>query len=92
MASDSLRRDTPDFRRVLSIQSHVVSGYVGGKAAVFPMQLLGWDVDVVNTVNFSNHSGWSGVWVGRVAHAWMLVLTWILLAYGGVLCLCTRGC
>ncbi|KZV88212.1 Ribokinase-like protein [Exidia glandulosa HHB12029] len=49
---------TPDPRRVLSIQSHVVSGYVGGKAAVFPMQLLGWDVDVVNTVNFSNHSGY----------------------------------
>lgn len=45
-------------RRVLSIQSHVVSGYVGGKAAVFPMQLLGWDVDVVNTVQFSNHSGY----------------------------------
>ncbi|KAF8202356.1 bud site selection protein 16 [Pholiota molesta] len=44
--------------RVLSIQSHVVFGYVGGKAAVFPLQLLGYDVDVVNTVNFSNHSGY----------------------------------
>lgn len=32
--------------RVLSIQSHVVFGYVGGKAAVFPLQLLGYDVDV----------------------------------------------
>lgn len=28
---------------------------------MFPMQLLGWDVDVVNTVNFSNHSGASRV-------------------------------
>jgi len=46
-----------DRGRVLSIQSHVVSGYVGNKAAVFPLQLLGWDVDVVNTVQFSNHSG-----------------------------------
>lgn len=45
-------------QRVLSIQSHVVHGYVGGKAAVFPLQLLGFDVDIVNTVHFSNHSGY----------------------------------
>lgn len=45
--------------RVLSIQSHVVFGYVGGKAAVFPLQCLGYDVDVVNTVHFSNHSGYA---------------------------------
>ncbi|OBZ73848.1 putative pyridoxal kinase BUD16 [Grifola frondosa] len=45
-------------RRVLSIQSHVAFGYVGGKAAVFPLQCLGYDVDVVNSVNFSNHSGY----------------------------------
>ena len=32
--------------RVLSIQSHVAYGYVGGKAAVLPLQLLGYDVDV----------------------------------------------
>ncbi|KAI1786019.1 Ribokinase-like protein [Ganoderma leucocontextum] len=44
--------------RILSIQSHVAYGYVGGKAAVFPLQCLGYDVDVVNTVNFSNHSGY----------------------------------
>ncbi|THG94539.1 hypothetical protein EW026_g6953 [Hermanssonia centrifuga] len=44
--------------RILSIQSHVAFGYVGGKAAVFPLQCLGYDVDVVNTVNFSNHSGY----------------------------------
>ncbi|KAH8794592.1 Ribokinase-like protein [Flagelloscypha sp. PMI_526] len=44
--------------RVLSIQSHVAFGYVGGKAAVFPLQCLGYDVDVINTVNFSNHSGY----------------------------------
>lgn len=34
--------------RVLSIQSHVVHGYVGNKSAVFPLQLLGLDVDPVN--------------------------------------------
>lgn len=36
----------------------------GNKAATFPLQLLGWDVDVVNTVQFSNHTGassWSAV-------------------------------
>ncbi|KZT59093.1 Ribokinase-like protein [Calocera cornea HHB12733] len=44
--------------RVLSIQSHVCSGYVGNRAATFPLQLLGYDVDVVNTVQFSNHSGY----------------------------------
>lgn len=27
------------YPRVLSIQSHVVSGYVGNKSAVFPMQV-----------------------------------------------------
>jgi pyridoxine kinase len=32
--------------RILSIQSHVVFGYVGGKAAVFPLQCMGYDVDV----------------------------------------------
>jgi pyridoxine kinase len=36
--------------RVLSIQSSVVHGYVGNKAAVFPLQLLGFDVDPVFTV------------------------------------------
>ena len=32
--------------RILSVQSHVAYGYVGGKAAVFPLQCLGYDVDV----------------------------------------------
>ncbi|RHY96998.1 hypothetical protein DYB35_006012 [Aphanomyces astaci] len=44
--------------RVLSIQSHVVHGYVGNRSAVFPMQLLGLEVDVLNTVHFSNHTGY----------------------------------
>ncbi|KAL5633536.1 hypothetical protein ACGC1H_003883 [Rhizoctonia solani] len=45
-------------KRVLSVQSHVVHGYVGNKAATFPLQLLGWDVDAINTVQFSNHAGY----------------------------------
>ncbi len=43
--------------RVLSIQSHVVHGYVANKCAVFPLQLHGFDVDPINSVQFSNHAG-----------------------------------
>jgi len=50
---------------VLSIQSHVVYGYAGNTAAVFPMQRLGHVVWAVNTVDFSNHTGY-GAWRGRV--------------------------
>mmetsp|Transcript_67503 Transcript_67503/g.126245 ORF Transcript_67503/g.126245 Transcript_67503/m.126245 type:complete len:415 (-) Transcript_67503:241-1485(-) len=53
-------------RRVLSIQSHVVHGYVGNKSAVFPLQLLGFDVDFVNSVQFSNHTGYSAGFKGQV--------------------------
>ena len=45
-------------KRILSIQSHVVSGYVGNRAAVLPLQLLGYEVDVINSVQFSNHTGY----------------------------------
>lgn len=45
--------------RVLSIQSHVISGYVGNKAAVFPLQLLGYDVDVLPAVTLANHTGYA---------------------------------
>jgi pyridoxine kinase len=55
--------------RVLSIQSHVVHGYVGNKSAVFPLQLLGYDVDVVNTVQFSNHTGYPAGWEGSKLEA-----------------------
>ena len=48
--------------RVLSIQSHVVSGSVGNKSAVFPLQLLGFDVDFINSVQFSNHTGYPNKW------------------------------
>jgi pyridoxal kinase len=44
--------------RVLSVQSHVVSGYVGNRSAVFPLQLLGFEVDFINSVQFSNHTGY----------------------------------
>jgi pyridoxine kinase len=47
--------------RVLSVQSHVVHGYVGNKSAVFPLQLLGFDVDPINSVQFSNHTGYETI-------------------------------
>lgn len=45
-------------KTVLSILSHVVHGYVGNRATVFPLQFAGWDVDAVNTTHFSNHPGY----------------------------------
>lgn len=85
-AESRLRQVMPvaDPTRVLSVQSHVVSGYVGecwslaeqdiclldhtrcillkrcpgNRAATFPLQILGYDVDVINTVQFSNHTGY----------------------------------
>jgi pyridoxine kinase len=42
--------------RILSIQSHVVSGYCGNKAVTFPLQLLGFEMDPLNTVQLSNHT------------------------------------
>eukprot|EP00941_MAST-03F_sp_MAST-3F-sp1_P003509 g3509.t1 len=48
-----------EMKRVLSIQSHVVHGHVGNKCATFPLQLLGFDVDFINSVQFSNHTGYS---------------------------------
>jgi len=53
---------------VLSIQSHVVFGYAGNTAAVFPLQRLGREVWAINTVEFSNHTGY-GAWKGKVLGA-----------------------
>lgn len=53
---------------ILSIQSHVVFGYAGNTAAVFPMQRLGREVWAINTVEFSNHTGY-GSWKGKVLDA-----------------------
>lgn len=54
--------------RFLSLQSHVAYGYVGNRAATFPLQRLGHEVWAVNTVEFSNHTGY-GEWRGRAASA-----------------------
>ncbi|KAK4528705.1 hypothetical protein GAYE_SCF63G6650 [Galdieria yellowstonensis] len=57
--------ETRVYGRVLSIQSHVVYGYVGNKAAVFPLELLGFQVDPIHTVQFSNHTGYLGGFRGK---------------------------
>lgn len=44
-------------RFVLTMQSHVAYGFVGNTAAVFPLQLMGFTPIVINTVQFSNHTG-----------------------------------
>ncbi|MDD3182489.1 MAG: pyridoxal kinase [Alphaproteobacteria bacterium] len=53
---------------ILSIQSHVAYGYVGNKAAVYPLQSMGYDVWPVHTVQFSNHTGY-GKWTGEIFSA-----------------------
>lgn len=53
---------------ILSIQSSVAYGHVGNSAAVFPLQRLGLEVWPVNTVHFSNHTGY-GQWRGPLLTA-----------------------
>ena len=53
---------------LLSIQSHVAYGHVGNSSAVFPLQRLGVEVWAINTVQFSNHTGY-GAWRGQVFEA-----------------------
>lgn len=50
---------------ILSIQSWVAYGHVGNASAAFPLQRLGAEVWAVNTVQFSNHTGY-GDWTGDV--------------------------
>eukprot|EP00898_Chlorokybus_atmophyticus_P001943 jgi/Chlat1/274/Chrsp1S03166 len=46
-------------------------GYVGNKCAVFPLQLLGFEVDPINSVQFSNHTGEGQVLTGE--ELWALI-------------------
>jgi pyridoxine kinase len=50
---------------ILSIQSWVAYGHVGNASAAFALQRLGAEVWTVNTVQFSNHTGY-GDWTGDV--------------------------
>ncbi len=55
--------------RVLSIQSTVSHGYVGNKAATFPLQCMGFNVDGINTVSLSNHPNYSNGFKGQFLSA-----------------------
>jgi pyridoxine kinase len=59
------RDGRPGAVNILSIQSWVAYGHVGNASAVFPLQRLGAEVWAINTVQFSNHTGY-GAWTGRV--------------------------
>lgn len=72
---------------ILSIQSHVAYGHVGNSSAVFPMQRLGHEVWPVNTVQFSNHTGY-GAWRGRVFEAGLIDEVVEGIAERGVLARC----
>ncbi|CAL7959741.1 pyridoxine kinase [Alphaproteobacteria bacterium] len=50
---------------ILSIQSHVVYGYAGNRIASFVIQRLGMKVSAINTVQFSNHTGYK-CWEGKM--------------------------
>jgi pyridoxine kinase len=53
---------------VLSVQSWVACGNVGNTAALFPLQRLGCETWSLNTVAFSNHTGY-GKWRGPAVPA-----------------------
>lgn len=54
MALDLLEVPADDDHHILSIQSHVVRGYVGNRACSLALQVLGHEVDVINTVDFAS--------------------------------------
>ena len=64
-AHSCLASVAPPTLRVLSIQSHTVHGFVGNKAATFPLQCLGYNVDAVNSISLSNHPDYTGGTKGK---------------------------
>ncbi|KAI1100487.1 Ribokinase-like protein [Jackrogersella minutella] len=60
---------------VLAVASHVVSGNVGNKIAVFVLQSMGCDVSALNTVQFSNHTGYKQ-WKGTRVSAQEITDLW----------------
>src|SRR5271156_6583931 len=65
MARPSRCRGRTSVVNILSIQSWVSYGHVGNASAMFPLQRLGAEVWAINTVQFSNHTGY-GDWTGAV--------------------------
>ena len=70
VAAAAMAAPGPAEPRILSMQSHVVQGYVGNRCAAFTLQAFGLDVGVINTVQFSNHTGYpfkTGTVLGEAA-------------------------
>lgn len=44
--------------KVLTIQSWVTHGFVGNRCSLFSLELLGFEVDAIHTVQLSNHTGY----------------------------------
>jgi pyridoxine kinase len=72
---------------VLSVQSWVACGNVGNCAALFPLQRLGIETWSLNTVAFSNHTGY-GKWRGAAAPAGEIAALFEGIAELGVLPRC----
>ncbi|HYZ40490.1 MAG TPA: pyridoxal kinase PdxY [Stellaceae bacterium] len=72
---------------VLSIQSWVACGNVGNTAALFPLQRLGCETWSLNTVAFSNHTGY-GKWRGSAVPAHEIAALFEGIAELGVLSRC----
>jgi pyridoxine kinase len=72
---------------VLSIQSWVACGNVGNKAALFPLQRLGLETWSLNTVAFSNHTGY-GKWRGAAVPASEIATLFEGIAELGILSRC----
>src|SRR5467141_2366550 len=68
MSSTAWIGTCPDMPTVLSVQSWVACGNVGNTAALFPLQRLGCETWSLNTVAFSNHTGYER-WRGDVVPA-----------------------
>jgi pyridoxine kinase len=69
---------------VLSVQSWVACGNVGNCAALFPLQRLGFETWSLNTVAFSNHTGY-GKWRGDAVPAHQIASLFEGIAELGVL-------
>src|SRR6516165_11466422 len=78
---------TADMPTVLSIQSWVACGNVGNTAALFPLQRLGCETWSLNTVAFSNQTGY-GKWRGTTVPAGEIATLFEGIAELGVLPRC----
>ena len=72
---------------VLSVQSWVACGNVGNAAALFPLQRLGCEIWSLNTVAFSNHTGYER-WRGDTVPASQIATLFEGIAELGVLPRC----